>query len=282
MAFDNPMVSIVLPAFNAEKYIYETIRSVLSQTYENWELIIVNDGSTDKSTEVVGLFDDDRIHLIEQENRGVSAARNVALDCAKGKYITFLDADDFLPPKSLEARVMYLEANPVVDVVDGRAIVKDKEMKHDLRIHEPDYNGRLFRRLIRLDSSVYLTCFYMFRANVLGATRFREDMTHSEDIFFFLELSSKGEMQYGCVTETVFWYRVGHTSAMSNLDGYEQGYYQLLDKAKHLPRTTFFQSLFLHAKVARILLLTWIKQKKYVRAFKSLAKVARIFTSRRS
>jgi teichuronic acid biosynthesis glycosyltransferase TuaG len=275
------LVSIITPAYNAECFIVETIQSILNQTYQEWELIVINDGSTDSTSELVTAFSDPRIYLIEQQNSGVSAARNAGLELVKGKYITFLDADDILPPKSLEARVAYFEANPDVDLLDGRAVVKDQSMQHDLRVHVPSYKGSLFPRLIRLDGKVFLTCYYMIKASVLGTTRFQEDMTHSEDIFFFLELASKQDIQYDFVEEEVFWYRVGHTSAMSNLAGYEEGYFQLLDKAAQLQKTTFSQSFFLYMKVARILFLTWIKQKKYKRAINSFVQVARIFMSRR-
>jgi teichuronic acid biosynthesis glycosyltransferase TuaG len=271
----SPLVSIVMPAYNAQKYIKEAIRSVLNQSYTAWELVVINDGSTDATASIVAAFNDPRIRRIDQENRGVSAARNAGLDAANGKYITFLDADDFLPPESLKARADYFETHPEADILDGRAIVKDEHLKQDLRLHEPSYTGRLFPRLIRLDSGVFLTCYYMFRAAILGPTRFREDMTHAEDLFFFLELSSRGDIRYGSVPETVFWYRVGHASAMGNLDGYENGYFKLLEKAKELEGITLYERVYLHLKVARILLLTWLRRGEPVRAFKSVLRSLR-------
>lgn len=90
-----PFFSVIIPLYNKEKFIENTINSVLNQTFTDYELIIVNDGSTDKSSEVVLQFEDERIHYLEQENLGVSSARNLGISFAKSDYIAFLDADDY-------------------------------------------------------------------------------------------------------------------------------------------------------------------------------------------
>ena len=88
------MISIILPIYNAEKYLHETIQSVLNQTYTNFELIAVNDGSTDGSMDVLQRIADDRLRIIDKKNTGVSDTRNMAIKAARGEYICFLDADD--------------------------------------------------------------------------------------------------------------------------------------------------------------------------------------------
>lgn len=88
------MVSVIMPVYNVEKYVGESIRSVLDQTYADWELIVINDGSTDNTANVVRSFTDPRIRLINQANEGVSAARNHGIQEARGDYIAFLDGDD--------------------------------------------------------------------------------------------------------------------------------------------------------------------------------------------
>ncbi|MCK5537348.1 MAG: glycosyltransferase family 2 protein [Bacteroidales bacterium] len=266
-------VSIIVPAYNAEQYIAEAIQSVLNQTFQDWELLVIDDGSRDNTAKIVKSFFDPRIILIQQENGGVSSARNKGLEGVKGKYITFLDADDILPPKSLEVRVNYLETNDYVDLLDGKAEVKDLTMQKSLRIYNPTYQGMLLPRLIRLDAQVYFTCHYMFRKKILGNTRFEEHMTHLEDILFFIELSSIQEVQYAYVKETVFWYRVGHTSAMSNIDGLEKGYLSLIQKVNEFNNISFSQHIFLRSKIIRILFLTWLKEKKIDRAFKAIFQV---------
>lgn len=96
------MFSVVIPLYNKEKQIAETLKSVLQQTYTNFEIVIVNDGSKDKSAQVVKSFDDNRIRLIDQENGGVSAARNRGIREAKYEWIAFLDADDLWRTDKLE------------------------------------------------------------------------------------------------------------------------------------------------------------------------------------
>ncbi len=113
-----PLISVVIPAYNAEQFLDETLESVLSQTYENWECIIVNDGSTDSTESVAKKWceKDSRFRLTNKENGGLSSARNWGIKESKAEYIAFLDADDILTPDSLEVRInVLIEQN--VDLV---------------------------------------------------------------------------------------------------------------------------------------------------------------------
>ena len=107
-----PLVSIITPAYNAGPYIKDTIQSVLRQTYRNFEHIIVDDGSTDNTAEVVRAFTDSRIKYLYQKNSGQSTARNAAIAAAKGKYIALLDADDLFYPEKLAEQAAYMEMHP--------------------------------------------------------------------------------------------------------------------------------------------------------------------------
>jgi glycosyltransferase involved in cell wall biosynthesis len=92
-----PKVSVIIPVYNAEKFLSETIESVIAQTYPDWEIIAVDDGSTDRSLEILRKYEQrlpSKIHVITQRNSGVSIARNNAIAIAKGEYIAFLDHDD--------------------------------------------------------------------------------------------------------------------------------------------------------------------------------------------
>jgi teichuronic acid biosynthesis glycosyltransferase TuaG len=112
----NNLVSIITPSFNSSKYIRETVASVLNQTYGNWELIIVDDGSKDSSTEIIKDFSktDDRIKgFYFDKNRGVSEARNYAISKAKGKYIAFLDSDDLWSAHKLEKQLSFMQENKI-------------------------------------------------------------------------------------------------------------------------------------------------------------------------
>jgi len=117
----NDLVSVIIPSFNYAWFLPQTLSSVLAQTYSQWECIIVDDGSTDDTQQVVSNFvkDDSRIKYIRQENSGQSAARNNGIINAKGAYIQFLDADDLLGKDKISYQVAYLEAHLEVDIVYG-------------------------------------------------------------------------------------------------------------------------------------------------------------------
>lgn len=102
------LVSIITPCYNGEKYIAQTIRSVLAQTYENWEMLIVDDGSRDSSADIVRGFADPRIRLLQQENAGSAAARNAGIRAAQGRYLALLDADDLWEPEFLQRQLEFM------------------------------------------------------------------------------------------------------------------------------------------------------------------------------
>lgn len=120
-----PLVSVVTPFFNAEKYFEEAIESVLAQTYENWELLLVDDGSTDGSTAIAQRYAQqypDKIRYLEHDhhqNRGKSVSRNLGITSGRGKYLALLDADDVFLPEKLEKQVAILESQPDTVMVYG-------------------------------------------------------------------------------------------------------------------------------------------------------------------
>ena len=110
------VLSVIVPVYNCEKYLKETLESISNQTFKDIEIICVNDGSTDDSVKVVEEFtkQDDRVRIINKENGGLSSARNAGLDAAKGKYVAFVDGDDLLDSNAFE---IALENIDKVDVV---------------------------------------------------------------------------------------------------------------------------------------------------------------------
>jgi teichuronic acid biosynthesis glycosyltransferase TuaG len=111
---ESPLVSIIIPTFNSQKFIFETIRSVQNQTYVNWEIILVDDCSKDETVAIISRFtqEDNRIQMLELAvNSGTGVARNSALGAATGKYIAFLDADDLWKPNKLEVQIKFMQAN---------------------------------------------------------------------------------------------------------------------------------------------------------------------------
>lgn len=118
---NHPVVSVIVPSYNYGHFIGATIESLQAQTFAKWECVVIDDGSTDDTADVVAQFAhaDPRIKLFRQQNRGQAAARNYGLGQISGKYVQFLDADDLIEPRKLEQQVEYLEAHPNVDIVYG-------------------------------------------------------------------------------------------------------------------------------------------------------------------
>ena len=217
------LISIVMPAYNAETYIAEAIASVLAQTFDDWELLIVNDGSTDGTAAAIASFDDPRIRLFHQRNAGIGAARNSALHHATGAYLCFLDADDVLPPRSLQARMELLIRNPEVDIADGRMVEMDSTMTRTLRVFQPTFTGMPFSELVRLSGSCFAGVTWMLRWPVTPPLRFEEASTQMEDLMFILAYSQPGR-RYAHVDEEVLLYRRTGKSSTSDLRGMERSY----------------------------------------------------------
>lgn len=118
----NSKVSVIMPVFNVEKYIAKSIESVLNQTYSNFELLIVDDGSPDKSINVVKKFNDDRIKIIHKSNGGLSDARNYGMIHATGEFTFFIDSDDWIEPNLLEESIKAIKHNNVDFVVFGYSL----------------------------------------------------------------------------------------------------------------------------------------------------------------
>lgn len=107
-----PTISVIIPVYNGQKTIKETIQSVLNQTFADWELIIVNDGSQDATLEIINSINDYRIKVFSYSNAGVSSSRNRGIDQAQGEFISFLDADDLWTPDKLKEQLKALQENP--------------------------------------------------------------------------------------------------------------------------------------------------------------------------
>lgn len=123
------LVSIIIPLYNKEQSIFNTIQSVLSQSYKNIELIVIDDGSTDESVKVVSSIEDTRITLIRQTNHGVAYTRNRGVKESKGDYVLFLDADDYLYQMGIESLLSFLNIFPNCEVVTGNYYTKSRKYK---------------------------------------------------------------------------------------------------------------------------------------------------------
>ena len=125
----SPSISVVMPVYNNEQYLQESIESVLRQTYDNYEFIIINDGSTDSSKKIIEKFqqDDDRIILLTQKNLGITKSLNRAIKYSNGDYIARMDADDICDPKRFELQIQHMEKNPNIDIVGSMVSIISKK-----------------------------------------------------------------------------------------------------------------------------------------------------------
>ena len=124
---NTPLISVLLPVFNAEEYIQEAIQSILQQSCSDFELIIINDGSTDHSLAIIKTFTDKRIVLIDQPNKGLAAALNTGAAICKGNFIARMDADDISFPDRFQKQLNYLEKHPAISVVSSAVIYIDEK-----------------------------------------------------------------------------------------------------------------------------------------------------------
>jgi glycosyltransferase involved in cell wall biosynthesis len=139
----SPAVSIVIPTYNRAALISESITSVLRQSYSNFEVIVVDDGSTDATADVVNAFSDKRLIFLRQENKGRSAARNRAITCARGRYIAFLDSDDIYLEDKLERQIAYMESHPDVGMTYTSALCIDASGDLLPRKYEATVSGNI-------------------------------------------------------------------------------------------------------------------------------------------
>jgi glycosyltransferase involved in cell wall biosynthesis len=154
----NPKVSVVIPVYNGDRFVAGAIESGLAQTYRNFELVIVNDGSTDESREkILPYFDLPNVRYIEQQNKGVAAARNAAIRNATGELIAFLDQDDLWLPDKLELQVSYLQYHPNVPLVHANvACIDDAGQEVDFH-WDTQVEGMCFRELFARNRIAVLT-----------------------------------------------------------------------------------------------------------------------------
>jgi glycosyltransferase involved in cell wall biosynthesis len=127
---DPPLVSVILSVYNGDGYLREAIVSILNQTLDNFEFIIVNDGSADNTSQILKTFFDPRIVIIERENKGLSESLNEAIFVAKAKYIARMDADDIALANRLELQFNFMEAHSHVGILGGQAVTIDKQGRH--------------------------------------------------------------------------------------------------------------------------------------------------------
>jgi len=207
------LVSIITPLYNSKEFIVETIKSVLLQTYQNWEMIIVDDVSSDNSCEIVDTFseEDNRIKLVKLDvNSGAAAARNKAIQMANGKYIAFLDSDDLWHPNKLDKQISFMEKNKLPFTFTSYQKINEEGSNFLGRGSAP--NRVNYRNLLKTNVIGCLTAIYdteSFEKVLMPSIRKRQDFG------LWLKLLKRTEYAYG-LDENLATYRVRTNSISSN------------------------------------------------------------------
>lgn len=190
------IVSVILPCYNYGLFLREALDSLLGQTYTSWECIIIDDGSVDDTREVVNEYVilDGRFKYFHQQNQGLSAARNKGLECATGRYIQFIDADDKIQSEKLEKHVAYLESHPDVDVVYG-SVVYFGESEDILTGSEISRNDAIWMPRISGSGKLLLASFVKGNGLVVNAAIFKASLI-SDVGYFNVSLRSHEDWEF--------------------------------------------------------------------------------------
>jgi len=216
VATSEPLISIITPTFNRERTIPLAVESVLAQSYGNWELLIIDDGSRDSTRERLSSYlEDDRIQYFFQENQGQSIARNLGLEHARGELVCFLDSDDLWVPEKLEQQVALMKAHPEVDVLHSDEIMIDEEGHELSRKNMRRYSGRIARQMLA-DNSVSINTVMARRACFDAMGGFSGRYAVADDYDIWLRFSARFTFLY--VPEYWGYYRVMVDQISSNKD----------------------------------------------------------------
>lgn len=221
-----PIVSIIIPAYNASKLIEECIESIINQDFHDWELILINDGSTDDTLEKCERYTSaySNIKLLDQRNQGVSAARNNGLGIAQGEYVLFMDADDYLPNNSLSIFYKTLLRFPTADIIRGeydaidrnrnKLFTSNKKVFNKNKFYPEENIDKFFLKYIKFE---YFLWVMWIKRSKINNIRFIKGRTYMEDTeFLFSVLNNVRFCVY--VPQIVYNYRKYEGAASYSLN----------------------------------------------------------------
>lgn len=233
----HPTVSIIMPAKNSGAYIRRCIESVLSQKFTDWELLIINDGSTDDTVVTAMSFskDDERIRVFDSQGKGVSAARNYGMELSTGDHIAFIDSDDSVDPDYFSVLVELAEKNNA-DIsqcslyyrYDNGTVVQEKETEDAVYNSHDEIMNAYFSGMV---GKICLAAWgKLFRRELLNGIRFDETLTIQEDAFFTFQCAMKSS-KIACCNRALYYYYQNSASVMNRaFDGSKMQYFVVLDR----------------------------------------------------
>jgi glycosyltransferase involved in cell wall biosynthesis len=235
------MISVVIPVYNGEKTIRETIESVLTQSLKDIEIIVINDGSNDSTLEIVKSIADSRIHIFTYPNAGLSASRNRGISHTNGEYISFIDADDLWTPDKLESQWQVLQKKPSVAVAYSWTDYIDESGKIFKSGRRVIANGDVFEQLL-LFNFLENGSNPLIRAQVFNEIGgFDESLLASEDQDMWLRLAVNYE--FTCVKKVQILYRISPNSMSANLKKQEAETLKVIERFFAHPKAASLQHL---------------------------------------
>ena len=215
----DPQVSIIIPAYNAAKTIAETLDSVFAQTFSDFEIILINDGSTDETAAIVQRYDDPRLLMFHYTNGGLATARNRGIQKAKGRYLIFLDADDLWTPNKLETHVNALvqaeRENPKAAVVYSWSYFLDHQTQQCFHDRSVSHQGHVLREILQHNFITSGSNLMVSRAAVEATGDFCQDFEGAADWHYWIRLAKQWD--YVLVPERQVFYRQHATSMSSSV-----------------------------------------------------------------
>jgi glycosyltransferase involved in cell wall biosynthesis len=210
-----PTISVIIPVYNGAKTIKETIESVLNQTWQNFELLVINDGSNDATLEIIQTIKDTRIQVFSYPNSGVSASRNRGLTKAEGEFISFIDADDLWTPDKLELQLQALQDHPQAAVAYSWSDWIDQSGKFLRKGGHITVNGKAYEKLLLRDFIESGSNPLIKKQALDEVGDFDQSLTSAEDWDMWLRLAAKNE--FITVEVPQILYRISPNSASFNI-----------------------------------------------------------------
>lgn len=186
-----PTVSVLLPVYNAERFVAQSIQSILQQSFTDFELIILNDGSTDGSLKVIEQFNDERIRIVSHENMGLGATLNKGMEISKGKYIARQDADDISLPKRFEKQLDFLRKNPDVAVVGAHAQIIDEDGVLQARFQRHSCDSDSIKADLIFNNPFVHSSVLLNKEKVFSVAHYSSERGALEDFRLWSEVSRK-------------------------------------------------------------------------------------------
>ncbi|MGL5084036.1 MAG: glycosyltransferase [Microcoleaceae cyanobacterium] len=224
-----PLVSVVIPVYNGEKTIAETIDSVLSQSFKDFELIVINDGSTDKTLEIISQFQDPRLQVFSYSNAGLATSRNRGIQQAKGEYISFLDADDLWTFDKLEAQVQALNSDPEAAVVYSWTDLIDESSQFLSSDSRASFTGDVYPNILLASFPSNGSNVMVRRQAFAESGRFDESLKAAEDWEMWIQLGAK--YPFAVVPKPQVLYRISQSSMSTKLEQHETESLKVIERA---------------------------------------------------